>query len=237
MRIKHLLGWRLPVEIFLVVLHLTCFWVATSSASLQVDREIGGRELSFRDTTPGVSFQQKAEGEKIDPGSQYHAVFQTAGYLGYIAAGVGRDFKNHDVNLLIGYVPEHIGGQEIWQLALKYAWHPFEGFGHTSVQGEHSVWDPFYLGLSVIYGHHSELFVTPPDQYPDNYYPSTAFRFTLNVGTSLNFKSSTIFLEFSALDLGLIAYLENPEFFNENYDYLGLEGIGSLAIGFKIHLR
>lgn len=183
-----------------------------------------------------VASPQLMEEERTDPGKNY-LVAQSAGYLGFIAVGVGRDVQGHTLSALLGYVPEGLGGTEIWQLSLKYEWHPFTAITLFE-QPEHIKLNPLYVGMSLIYGIHTDLFVDEPGQYPDGYYPPTAFRSTLNIGLSLLYrKQYTVFIEYAALDTGLAAYVRHTEFFIDNYDYLGLEGIGSLAIGIKIKLE
>ena len=165
-----------------------------------------------------------------------YMLVQSGGYHGFFAVGVGKDFGRHKINMLIGYVPEDVGGVEVWQFDFKYDWHPSQAilFGAPK---ENIRLDPFYIGISLIYGVHDDLFVELPEQYPNDYYPSTALRSTLNIGASLQYGRHTIFLEYTALDVGLISYIKNPDFFIDHYDFLGLEGIGSLAIGVKFEFK
>lgn len=161
-----------------------------------------------------------------------YMVLQTGGYLGFVTVGVGMDFERHKVDMLIGYVPESIGGIEIMQLDFKYDWHPFKAIQLETPYENISI-DPYYLGFSIIYGHHDDLFVELPDQYPSGYYPPTALRYTLNAGTSLRHGRYTFFIEYSILDINFVTFIKHPKFFTENYDYFGLEGLGSLAFGVK----
>lgn len=165
-----------------------------------------------------------------------HLTIQSGGYLGYVALGAGKNFGRHNINMLIGYVPENVGGVEIIQLDFKYDWHPSQLISLTAPQENISI-DPFYIGLSIIYGSHDELFIALPEKYPEDYYPPTALRYTLNVGAALQYGKQTYFIEYSALDVGLVSYINNAKFFINNYDYLGLEAIGSLAIGIKFEFE
>lgn len=182
-------------------------------------------------TAGALSEEESRKSRLID-----YMVLQSGGYLGFIAVGVGKDFGRHKINMLIGYVPEDVGGVEVWQFDFKYDWHPSQAIPFGDPQ-ENIRLDPFYIGISVIYGAHNDLFLDEPEQYPTGYYPPTALRFSLNIGASLQYGRHTFFLEYSALDVGLIAYRKHPEFFIDNYDYLGLEGIGSLAIGVKFEFE
>jgi len=177
----------------------------------------------------GVPPQDK-EQQKSFP--KYYLILQSAGYLGFVTAGIGRDSGRHQINLLLGYVPEEVSGVEIWQLSFKYDWHPSQDISLGAPEGNIRL-EPFYIGISAIYGYHENLFTDEPDQYPNGYYPSTSLHYTLNIGAALKYGRHTFFLEYTALDAGIVAYIKNPEFFRDNYDYLGLEGIGSMAIGFK----
>lgn len=89
------------------------------------------------------------------------------------------------------------------------------------------------MGFSSIYGDNDHLFVIQPDVYPDHYYGATAFRLTLNFGTGFRLGDVDIEVEYSALDIGLDAYVTSPEFMKEHYDYYGLEGVGSLGVIIK----
>ena len=161
-----------------------------------------------------------------------HMSIQSGGYLGYVNIGVGKDLGRHKINLSVGYVPKNIGGHEIWQFNFKYDWLPSDIIKIGAAQ--ENIWlDPFYIGISVIYGLHNNLFLQQPEQYPPGYYSPTALRTTLNFGSSLKYNKYTFFVEFSIIDVGLIAYINHTDYFMENYDYLGLEGIGSLAVGVK----
>lgn len=165
-----------------------------------------------------------------------YVILQSAGYLGFVAMGVGKSFGRHKVNMLLGYVPEDVGGVEIWQYGFKYEWHPSKDIP-LGIPEENIRLDPFYIGMSIIYGYHDDLFVNEPSQYPSGYYPPTAFHVTFNIGASLQHWGHTFFLEYTALDVGLVSYIKHQEFFADNYDYFGLEGIGSLAIGVKFNFE
>lgn len=165
-----------------------------------------------------------------------YMLLQSGGYLGYTAIGVGKDFEHHKINMLIGYVPENIGGIEIMQLNFKYDWHPFQAIQFETLH--ENIWiDPYYMGISIIYGDHDNLFLKLPEQYPSGYYQPTALRYTLNIGASLQYSRHTFFIEYSILDVNLVTFIKHPKFFTDNYGYFGLKGIGSLAIGVKFEFE
>ena len=186
------------------------------------------------------SLSAQAEPEQSDNARQSsekkdYLITQSAGYVGFIALGMGRDYGNHSVNLQLGYVPEKAGGNEIWQGTLKYEWH-FMKKSRLVEKSAISV-DPVYIGMSFIYSSHDELFLDEPAQYPEGYYPPTAIHSTFNIGTAMQYGKVSFFIEYAALDIGLINYIQHPKFFADNYEYFGLQGIGSLAIGMKVDLE
>lgn len=178
-----------------------------------------------------LSEDENQESQLID-----YMLLQSGGYLGFIAMGIGMDFERHKIGMMIGYVPENIGGVEITQLDFKYDWHPFQAIPFT-ISDKNTWIDPYYIGLSLIYGEHDDLYLELPEQYPSGYYPSTALRYTLNVGASLQYERHTFFIEYNILDVNLVTFIKHPNFFIDNYDYFGLEGIGSLAIGVKFEFE
>lgn len=47
-------------------------------------------------------------------------VYQTAGFVGFVAAGPNwKITDSNELTLLIGYLPESVGGVEIWHATLK----------------------------------------------------------------------------------------------------------------------
>ena len=85
-------------------------------------------------TADALSEEESRKSRLID-----YMVLQSGGYLGYIAVGMGKDFGQHKIGMLIGYIPENVGGVELWQFNFKYDWHPCmsnwdrrgkETFGH-----------------------------------------------------------------------------------------------------------
>ena len=182
-----------------------------------------------------ASAQSRANSDDSVFGADY-ALVQTGGFAGVVAAGFGWEASaRHEFNAMIGYVPAWLIGFELWQATAKYEYHPFatESRGRSG-RGRVKP-SPLYIGLGAIYGHHEDLYLDDlPEQYPDDdYYEETALRFTLNAGTAFAIWGWTFFIEYAALDYGIIAYSRDPEWFQEHYRFWGLEGIGSLGFGIK----
>lgn len=187
-----------------------------------------------RDQTSTNTGNKNDKKSRFTPDSIF---FQTAGFVGFVAAGPNwKITDSNELTLLIGYLPESVGGVEIWHATIKYEWHPFSDKHIGSPNGDDYKINPLHIGVSAIYGYHKNLFkiTRSPSQYPSNYYPPTALRFALNIGTSIKVDNLTMFLEYSALDVGLDAYIRDQKYFMENYNYWGLEGIGSLGLGIKV---
>lgn len=182
--------------------------------------------------TPEPAVPPAAAQSVPEPG--WFAEAQTAGFVGYAAAGAGLNLTpSQSLSLLAGYVPASIAGETLWQLSLKYRWRAFD-WQHVGTAHDRAVWlSPLHLGVSLIYGHSDRLWIKPPDRYPDEYYPQTALHLTANVGTALRRGPLELFAEYAALDSGLRAYAKAFGYFRDNYRYWGLEAIGSLAAGLR----
>jgi hypothetical protein len=91
---------------------------------------------------------------------------------------------------------------------------------------------PCNIGASLIYSDSSQLFGNLPDHYPSDYYYSTAIRSMLNYQISLDINHHiNIYLDFNVIDIALISYIRNNEFFRDNYNYLGMEGVTNYGFG------
>jgi len=161
-------------------------------------------------------------------------IIQTAGYVGFIAIGLGWGVtKNSQFSLLAGYVPKSVAGIELWQLSAKFDWYVFEkSIINMSVKSIH--WHPFYLGLGLTYGIHDDLWVQLPDRYPDEYYQPTAFRFLLNFGSKFSLRHYDVIFGYSLFDIEVFEYINSHEFYRKNYSFFGLAGIGSLSLAIEL---
>jgi hypothetical protein len=41
------------------------------------------------------------------------------------------------------------------------------------------------------------------------------------------------YIDFSVLDVGLVGYIREPDFYYDNYDFLGLDGITTWGFGMR----
>jgi hypothetical protein len=146
------------------------------------------------------------------------------GSLGYTLA------EKHDISIGLGYVPELDYHEEMALYSVRYQ---YQGSTQFAVKDVMSV-QPFRFGIGVLIAGHEDLFVELPDQYPDGYYTPTAVRLVFNYQAVLNLSPQTqAYLDISILDVGLLSYVREPEFFLDNYDMLGLEGITNWGFGVR----
>lgn len=149
---------------------------------------------------------------------------QYGGYLGYVNAGIGwRYFNSWDSSFILGYVPENVGGKEIWSLSWKNDWHPFYEKGSTL--------DPVYLGAGIIFALNENLWTdslldNPTDGY-DN--PDQTHLF-FHAGVSVNLGNHAFFYEITALDKVLEVYYNN-------YPYLQYNTVSSATLGYKYNFN
>lgn len=152
-------------------------------------------------------------------------ISQTAGYVGYVSLGAGYFLtKRWETDLLFGYVPEFIGGDDIYQISWKNSLHPFGLKRYGDFR-----YSPIYIGITTIYGLDDDLHVVLPKRYPRGYYPPTALHLAVNLGAEARYHKHGIFIEISALDTGIEAYANNPGFFS-------LSDITTLAFGYKFYI-
>ncbi len=192
-----------------------------------------GDEMNLNCADESTPSPQK---ERVSP---FSLVLQTGAYAGLVSPGINFRFaKRNELMLLGGYVPLKIDGSRLWQMNFKYQVEPFRDLHLNLGNGERISFNPIHVGAGVIYGMHRNLFVNLPSQYPAGYYRSTAFRYTFNVGTSVKFRRMTLYVDYSALDMGFVAYFwdKNGQFFRDHYPVYGLAGIGTLGFGLKYNL-
>jgi hypothetical protein len=71
-------------------------------------------------------------------------VFQTAGYAGLASFGLGFDYSRFSSDILLGYVPESVGGEELWSLTCKLNLTLFDIKNRDTQYG-------IYIGVILLY--------------------------------------------------------------------------------------
>ncbi len=157
--------------------------------------------------------------------SETYVTSQTGGYAGFTSLGLGSTFFDGAYNTagLVGYVPEFIGGENLWSLTLKndLRWTTSVGsFDYT----------PIYGGFNLILSFDRDTFWKLPGKYPENYYPPSGLFYAPMVGTELRYGKHSAYFELTSLDYYLEAYVRNS-------DYLTLADIFTYGVGYKYYLE
>ncbi|MFP2904478.1 hypothetical protein ACLESD_05360 [Pyxidicoccus sp. 3LFB2] len=159
-----------------------------------------------------------------------HAALQLAGSIGFLSAGPGWGFVNDrlEAELLLGWAPPAVAGEDFLTVTLKGEWHPFLGTWRG--------WTlrPLTVGLLFSYTFGDAYFVGLPDRYPDGYYWfSTGLRPALLMGGSagrpvpaLGLRLLEGYVELVATDYRLLHFLRSPATVET--------GLFSLALGAKL---
>jgi hypothetical protein len=147
-----------------------------------------------------------------------HATIQYAGGFGFLSGGLGYDlFSDHlSVDVLFGYLPEPIGGIDIYSLNTKTIFKPWV---LSITEKERINFSPIFIGITTMhaFGNQYTKF-KKSGHYPQGYYwwpNSTRFGITFgqNYFYTLNANALIHTLELywsvSADDLGMYSYFEN----------------------------
>ncbi len=184
--------------------------------------------LNGQDSTSLVNDTAEKKARSFLP---HHMKVQFAGGIGFLAIGAGYTHlkKKVDTDLYFGYVPEKIGGDEIFSLALKSTYSPW-----TLGKPKRYTFYPFSTGAFINYTFGSQFWIIEPDRYPDSYYGfPTSLRIGIFVGGRVRYqlknkkvKGVGLYYEVGTNDLELISYIQNPE-------YLSPLKIINLSFGIK----
>lgn len=155
---------------------------------------------------------------------------QSGSLMGLVHASYGTRFhERHNIMVGAGYVPKLSYHREMMLYSLRYR---YDHSAQWSING--MTFKPFSVGAGFLVGDHSDLFLVLPDRYPEGYYAPSALRIVFNYQASLQVTPSVqAYFDMSVLDVGLLGYVREPDFYNDNYDYLGLEGITSWGFGVR----
>lgn len=146
-----------------------------------------------------------------------HGKLQTGGYLGLITLGVGYSaLQVLDADVYYGFVPAAVGGHDIHTLAGRISAHPPGLCIAPNLR-----WTIVSAGLGVLIGFGRGYFIDSPSPHRSDYYPETALRSFLSLGTELHllqasdhdavFASHGVLLELTALDRYVDVWLDNTD--------------------------
>lgn len=163
------------------------------------------------------------------------AVVQYAGSIGLVSAGIGYGFGKgkFDADILLGYLPKKIGGDEIWTSALKVNWLPFQ----LTPNNDFSL-IPLTTGIMVSHTFGKQYFRLLPDRYPKKYYTfSTAIHLYYQLGSRIQFQlwedrlpEMAFYYELNSSLESTISYIQNPR-------ALSPADIFHLSLGLRIKLN
>ena len=160
---------------------------------------------------------------------------QLAGNIGFVSVGAGfihaRDKMETD--LYIGYLPERIGGDDIFTLTAKTTFMPWK----WPLNDKYDL-VPFATGFYLSYSFGSQFDTILPNEYPDGYYWwASSLRFggfiggniTMTLPANSKIKSVALYYELGTYDLIFLSYMQN-------IDYLDITDVVSLSLGIKVAL-
>jgi hypothetical protein len=161
------------------------------------------------------------------------ARLQFAGHVGLLAPGVGWEFARErlEADLLYGFVPASVAGEDLHALTLKVGWRPL-------ALSPRPRWRlrPLTSAVQLTYTLDRDHFVRQPGRYPRSYYDvPTAVRAGVAVGASLGRERRgggevAVYAELVALDVMLVAWARNPR-------TIGPRDVFSLALGLRADLE
>lgn len=159
---------------------------------------------------------------------------QSASLMGLVHGSVGYEFsERHHVMAGLGYVPRLDDHREMALASVRYRYqNPMQW--NFEITDQTITFKPFNLGAGLLYAKHDDLFVSLPSQYPAGYYGPTGLRAIFNYQAIVQFDASLeVYLDISIVDFGLAYYIREPDFFYNNYDFLGLDGITNWGVGMR----
>ena len=171
-------------------------------------------------------------------GSQASSVYleaQTGALMGvgHVSLGVGIS-ERHFVSVGVGYVPKLSSHAEMSLYSFKYRYQNPASWNFELPNGAKFSVLPFNIGFTYLLGYDDALYFDLPDQYPSEYYAPTGKRIVFNYQPIVRLNTNLeLYVDFSILDVGLIGYVREPDFFYENYDFLGLSGITTWGAGMR----
>ncbi len=160
------------------------------------------------------------------------AKLQLAGAIGFLSPGVGYAFAGRRLELdaFLGYVPEGVGGVELWSVTGKVTWLPWR-----ARLGRAWTARPLSLAAQLTHTFGDRFFLRLPERYGPGYYPlPTALRGGLALGAAAGrpawgFEQLGFYVEVVAVDIPL-AYLVT------NVGAVRASEVLSLALGIRAEL-
>lgn len=160
------------------------------------------------------------------------AKLQLAGAMGFLSPGVGYALAGRRLELdaFLGYVPEGVGGVELWSVTGKVTWLPWR-------VGLPRGWTarPLTVAAQLTHTFGDRFFLVLPDRYGPGYYPlPTSLRAALALGAGVGrpawgFEHVGAYAEVVAVDIPF-AYLLS------NLGTVRASEVLSVAVGLRLDL-
>ena len=163
--------------------------------------------------------------------------FQTAGLIGLVHAFYGLNFDNkHTLSMGMGYVPKLTDHDEMNLFSVKYRYTPANKY-IINVLDNKMEWRPYSFSITLLHGKDHDIYKTLSYDPPKDYYIPTDNRLIFSMQTNFIVRDNIeIYWDWSVLDIGLVSYARNFEFYRDNYSFMGLAGVVSYGVGFRVNL-
>jgi hypothetical protein len=189
----------------------------------------------FKDSVVPIAILCVMLGANGSQARAYNLDLQSGGLMGVVHVSIGTAFwQRHHVSAGIGYVPKLDDHAEMGLYSFRYRYQHPKSWQFEWPAGNTFSLLPFNMGMTYLLGDHNRLFFDLPDRYPSNYYAPTGKRLVFNYQPILRLTPKLdVYIDFSILDVGLIGYIREPDFYYDNYDFLGLDGIVTWGVGIR----
>lgn len=134
-----------------------------------------------------------------------HFLGQYAGEIGFVSLGLGKDFERYSISGLYGLVPPDLSGADALET--------------VALRQTYRFWDwqrvEFYGGLTVFHVLGLQYQSTKFRDAPEGYYSIGSIRGLINIGVSLQVRSSwNVYFEAGMNDIWITNFIANSDLVN-----------------------
>lgn len=164
---------------------------------------------------------------------------QSGSLMGRIHTSFGVTFNDaHNLLFGVGYVSELDDHEEMGLVSLRYRYDSPIKWKIPYSSDKYWTLRPLNLGIGLLHSLHHDLSFQSPSNTPDGYYGPQDTRFIFNYQIVLSFTPAwESYIDFSMLDMGISGYVKEFSFYNDNYKFLGLEGVTSWGVGVRYRFK
>lgn len=167
-----------------------------------------------------------------------HTKVQYAGSMGIISASSGWSYgkkEQWESDIFIGFLSDKVSDNSTFVFTIKESYIPFRKSYKNGL-----IFEPLNTGLFITRSFDKNLWVKPPEKYPDSYYGmSVNLRFNIFIGQSLGVKIpsknsdrvrvASFFYELNSNDLYIVSAWDNSN--------ISIFDIVKLSLGVKFRFR